>query len=133
MKNLSPWCVDMELSKVSSETAPWEMELERGGRRVRHKLRVNLEKEGECNAIGCKFQQTKRLKSNNVFFSHKWSSQEQPERKTQGWVRGVQLSAIQVSHGFSRHQRFKITIKIAPFCCAELDFNVSAMQNVKCN
>jgi hypothetical protein len=86
MKNLSPWCVDMELSKVSSETAPWEMELERGGRRVRHKLSVNLETEGECNAIGCKFQQTKGLKSVNVFFSHKCSSQEQPREKNSGRV-----------------------------------------------
>lgn len=45
-------------------------------------------------------------------------------------VRGVQLCAIQVSHGFNRHQRLKLTIKLAPFRCAELDFNVIAMQNV---
>lgn len=85
MKNLSPSCVDMELSKVSSETAPWEMELERGGRRVRHKLSVNLEKEGECIAIECKFQQTKGLKSINVFFLTNAAAKSNPERKIQGW------------------------------------------------
>ena len=86
MQNLSPWCVDMELSKVSTETAPWEMELERGGRRVRHKLSVNLEREGECNAIGCKFQQTKGHKSINVcFFLTNAAAKSNPEREIQGW------------------------------------------------
>lgn len=76
----------MELSKVSSETAPWEMELERGERRVRHKLSVNLEREGECNAIGCKFQQTKGHKSINVcFFLTNAAAKSNPEREIQGW------------------------------------------------
>lgn len=56
------------------------MQLDRGGRRVRHKLSVNLVNEGECNAIGCKFQQTKGLRPNSMLLLTNAGANRNPER-----------------------------------------------------